>query len=81
MCRTLTLTGFLLLIDEAFEQARVLAALLVSITFLALHATVRPLKAQADRTLMTCSIFAGTRTAVFCMYRPIDQCSNLCVCS
>ena len=44
MCRKLTLTGWLLLIREDFEQARVLAAILVSIGFLSLRLTIRPLR-------------------------------------
>ena len=43
MCRKLTLTGWVLLIGYDSEQARVLIALLVSITFLALHFTIKPL--------------------------------------
>eukprot|EP00966_Prymnesium_polylepis_P270452 6247698-Prymnesium_polylepis.1 len=35
MCRKLTLTGWVLLIGEEFEQARILVALIVSTTFLA----------------------------------------------
>ena len=44
MFRKLFLTGFVLVIDESSEQARVLAALLVSITFLALHLAIKPHK-------------------------------------
>ena len=44
MCRKLALTGWVLLIEEAFEQARVLVALLVSVTFIALRLTIQPLK-------------------------------------
>ena len=44
MCRKLTLTGWVLLITEEYEQARVLVALLVSIAFLALHLSIKPLK-------------------------------------
>jgi hypothetical protein len=36
--------GWVLLISEEFEQARVLVALLVSIMFLAFHFAVKPLK-------------------------------------
>jgi hypothetical protein len=44
MCRKLTLVGWVLLISEDFEQARVLVALLVSILFLLLHLSIRPLR-------------------------------------
>jgi hypothetical protein len=44
MFRKLFLTGFVLLIDEGSEQARILVAILVSVTFLALQLTVRPHK-------------------------------------
>ena len=44
MCRKLTLTGWVLLIGEESEQARVLVALLVSITFLATQLAVKPLR-------------------------------------
>ena len=53
MCRTLTLTGWVLLVNEEFEQARVLAALLVSVTFLALHFSIKPLRRPEDGALMT----------------------------
>ena len=36
--------GWVLLISEDFEQARVLVALLVSITFFGLHLSIRPLR-------------------------------------
>jgi len=52
MCRKLTLTGWVLLISEEFEQARVLVALLVSIMFLAFHFAVKPLKRTEDGALM-----------------------------
>mmetsp|Transcript_14795 Transcript_14795/g.39539 ORF Transcript_14795/g.39539 Transcript_14795/m.39539 type:complete len:438 (+) Transcript_14795:2667-3980(+) len=52
MCRKLTLTGWVLLIGEKFEQARVLVALVVSVTFLALHLSRRPLKRAGDSYLM-----------------------------
>jgi hypothetical protein len=44
MCRKLTLTGAVLLIGDESEQARVLVALLVSLVFLSLHLSVRPLR-------------------------------------
>ena len=44
MCRKLALTGWVLLIGEESEQARVLVALLVSIAFLALHLSIKPLR-------------------------------------
>ena len=52
VCRKLALTGWVMLIDEDFEQARVLIALLVSIIFLALHLVVRPLRRAEDGVLM-----------------------------
>ena len=44
MCRKLTLTGWVLMIRGESEQARVLVALLVSLVFLSLHLSVRPLR-------------------------------------
>jgi hypothetical protein len=44
MFRKLTLTGWVLLIHDEAEQARVLVALLVSVGFLALRLTVKPCK-------------------------------------
>ena len=44
--------GWVLLIDENFEQARVIVALLVSIGFLALHVAVKPLERREDGALM-----------------------------
>ena len=44
MCRKLTLTGWVLLISEDAEQARVLLALLTTILFFGLRLTLRPLK-------------------------------------
>jgi len=52
MCRKLFITGWVMLIEESFEQARVVAALLVSISFQALHLSVMPLKRPEDSTLM-----------------------------
>lgn len=43
MCRKLVLTGWILLIGEDFEQARVLIAIMISVLFLVLHLTFRPL--------------------------------------
>eukprot|EP00966_Prymnesium_polylepis_P243843 5639298-Prymnesium_polylepis.1 len=40
------------MISETSEQARVLVAILVSITFLALQLSVRPLKRAEDEALM-----------------------------
>ena len=48
MFRKLFLTGFVLLIDEGSEQARILVAILVSVTFLALQLTIRPHKRCAS---------------------------------
>ncbi|KAL1496398.1 hypothetical protein AB1Y20_016353 [Prymnesium parvum] len=42
MCRKLALTGWVLFVEEKHEQARVLVALIVSISFLALRMNVRP---------------------------------------
>ncbi|KAL1525655.1 hypothetical protein AB1Y20_020505 [Prymnesium parvum] len=42
MCRKLALTGWVLFVEEEHEQARVLVALIVSISFLALRMNVRP---------------------------------------
>jgi hypothetical protein len=44
MCRKLILTGWVLLISEDAEQARVMVALLVSITFFGLNLRFRPLR-------------------------------------
>ena len=52
MLRKITLTGVVLVIGEEVEQARVLAALLVSIAFLALHLTVQPLRRAEDGAMM-----------------------------
>jgi hypothetical protein len=43
MCRKLTLTGWVLLISERAEQARVLVAILVSVGFLTLRLSIKPL--------------------------------------
>ena len=53
MVRKLTLTGAVLLIGAEFEQARVLVALLTSITFLTLHLAIKPLRRSEDGALMT----------------------------
>jgi hypothetical protein len=42
MCRKLALSGWVLIIPEEFEQARVPVTLLVSIGFFALHLSMRP---------------------------------------
>jgi len=52
MARKLTLTGWVLLIDEESELARVLLALLLSISFLALQLAVNPVKRYEDGLLM-----------------------------
>jgi hypothetical protein len=44
--------GTVLLIGEEFEQARVIAALLISVAFLAVHLTVQPLRKAVDGALM-----------------------------
>jgi len=51
MLRKLTLTGAVLLIGEEHEQARILVALLVSVSFLALHLSMRPLLRVEDGVL------------------------------
>jgi hypothetical protein len=48
MCRKLTLTGWVLLIGEESEQARLLVALLISIVFLSFHLSIKPLLHQAE---------------------------------
>jgi|EP00966_Prymnesium_polylepis_P016638 hypothetical protein len=63
-----------MLIGEDFEQARVLVALLVSIAFLVVHLSVKPLRRSEDNALMTVVELAliviytwyaaGTRTMV-----------------
>ena len=53
MCRKLTLTGWVLLINEEYEQARVLAALLASVTFMVLHFAIKPHGRPADGALVT----------------------------
>ncbi|KAL1527507.1 hypothetical protein AB1Y20_008897 [Prymnesium parvum] len=53
MCRKLVLTGWVLLIPEKSEQARVLVALLVSILFLSLHLAAKPHRRPEDGVLMT----------------------------
>ena len=42
LCRKLTLVGWVLLIGDEFEQARVLVALFLSIAFLTLHVSIKP---------------------------------------
>ena len=49
MCRKLTLTGWVLLISEEAEQARVNVALLVSIIFIVLRLSLKPLRWYAAR--------------------------------
>ena len=49
MCRKLLLVGWVVLIDEEAVLARVLVALLVSMCFLVLHITLKPLKRCAVR--------------------------------
>ena len=51
MCRKLTLTGFVLLIGEQSEQARVLVALLVCIVCLTLRLSIKPLERCARRKI------------------------------
>jgi len=53
MCRKLALTGWVLVIDERYGMLRVLVALLISTLFLTLRLTVKPLKRNDDRALMT----------------------------
>ena len=44
MVRKLFLTGFVLIISDDYEQGRILVALLVSVSFLALHLSIKPHK-------------------------------------
>jgi len=53
MCRKLVLTGWVLMIGENYELARVVAALLASIAFLVARFAVKPLKRPEDGALMT----------------------------
>eukprot|EP00966_Prymnesium_polylepis_P108484 2511345-Prymnesium_polylepis.1 len=48
MCRKLILVGWVLVIRDEAEQARVLVALFVSITFFGFRLTLRPLKRYAE---------------------------------
>ena len=48
MLRKLTVTSFVMLIDEQHRQARVLVALLVSILFLSLEIWVQPFRRGED---------------------------------
>eukprot|EP00966_Prymnesium_polylepis_P304929 7045110-Prymnesium_polylepis.1 len=52
MCRKLTLCGWVLLISEEYEQGRALVALLVSIAFLTIRLSVKPLRRVEDTALM-----------------------------
>ena len=58
MCRKLTLTGWVLLIRGEAEQARVIVALFVSITFFGLNLRFRPLRAQDNALITTLSHLA-----------------------
>eukprot|EP00966_Prymnesium_polylepis_P211862 4907058-Prymnesium_polylepis.1 len=58
MCRKLTLTGWVLQIRGDAEQARVIVALFVSITFFGLNLRFKPLRAQDDASLTTLSHLA-----------------------
>jgi hypothetical protein len=55
MCRKLTLTGWLLLIDGKAELVRVLVAIVVSMAFFGIDLTVKPLRRPEDRALMSLS--------------------------
>ena len=44
MFRKLTLTGWIMLINEDAIQARIIVALLVSVVFLTMKLTIKPLK-------------------------------------
>jgi hypothetical protein len=48
MCRKLVLTGWVLLIREEAEMARVVVAILFSVAFLALSFYIRPNKRRAS---------------------------------
>jgi hypothetical protein len=54
MCRKLTLTGWVLLIGEEFEQGRILLALIISTAFLALHLSSKPLKRCGAQPRLAC---------------------------
>jgi hypothetical protein len=64
MCRKLVLSGWVLLISEKAEQARVLVALFVSIAFLAMRFSLRPLKRCA--TLPTQAQSSSVALAPLC---------------
>jgi len=55
MCRKLILCGWVVLIPDDAQQARVLAALVVSISFLVLRLSLKPLKRPEDAALATMS--------------------------
>ena len=44
MFRKLSLTGAVLLIEEKYEQGRIIVALLISIIFMSLHLSIKPLR-------------------------------------
>ena len=54
MCRKLALCGWVLVIGEEYEQARVLVAIFVSTAFLALHLCIQPLKRCATPRYHIC---------------------------
>ena len=64
MCRKLVLSGWVLLISEKAEQARVLVALFVSIAFLAMRFSLRPLRRCA--TLPTQAQSSSVALAPLC---------------
>jgi hypothetical protein len=59
MQRKLALTGWVLLINEDSEQARVLVALLVSISFAAIHLTIKPIRRHVASLRVLLSVGAA----------------------
>jgi len=53
LCFKLTLTGWVLLISEQFEQLRVVVAILVTISFLSLNLAIKPFKRLDDAWVAT----------------------------
>eukprot|EP00966_Prymnesium_polylepis_P330067 7385733-Prymnesium_polylepis.1 len=51
MMRKISITGFVLIISEEYEHLRVLLALVVSITSLALHLALKPFVSAADNAI------------------------------
>lgn len=60
LLRKLTLTGFVLFIDEKYVLGRSLAALLMSLAFCAAHDLIQPYRTYADNLLAKISHYAVT---------------------